>query len=155
MTVRIRIKRATAVNAAKLAATRDIAPLARQALSDAKATAPRETGTLARSLSLYGPWPEGNEVVIRIGVFHADQHVTRFSGEFQSSRPTVAQVLYWIENGSAKATKKGRWRPYHDSSRKFKKFKTRRYIPPNNFLIIATNKIMRRYNGKVRDYTRS
>lgn len=155
MTVRVRIKRATAANAARVMATRDIAPLARQALADAKATAPRETGTLERSLDLHGPRIVGTEVHIEIGVFHSGQHVTRFSGEHAESRPTVAQVLYWIENGSAATGKKGRWRFYHSSSAKYWTFDGRKYIPPNNFLIKATNKIMRRYNGKVRDYTRS
>lgn len=153
MGTRVRINRASANNASRLVMSKDLANQAFRAVQKAKSDAPKETGTLAANLD-WNVRLSGNGVILEIGVFNGASHVTRFSGEDQDGRPSVAQVLIFVESRvKAVRGKKMRWRAFHNSSAKFVKKSRRKSIPENNFLVRATQHLMSRYRGDVTDLT--
>lgn len=154
MGVQVRINRTTVRRTAQLLAAKDLTPIAHRALAQARSNAPKETGTMAANLRLLGPIPHGNSVLVQIGIFHSAPHPIRFSGEDPASRPSIAQVLVFVESTVKPVTgKKMRWRAYHNNQAPNKRRRKRKGIPENEFLIKATARLMTRYRGAVRDLT--
>lgn len=153
MGTRVRIDRATAHNVSRLAASKSLQTQAFKALQKAKADAPKETGTLAANLDSRVGFIGGG-VLLEIGVFNGSQHVTRFSGEDAGERPSVAEVLIYVESKvKAVRGKKMRWRAFHNNSASLKTRRRRKSIPENEFLIRATQHLMNHYRGDVTDLT--
>lgn len=153
MGVRVRIDRASAYNVSRLAASKSLQNEGFKALIKARTDAPHETGTLAANLD-YDIDIVGGGVLLKIGVFNGAKHVKRFSGENEDNRPSVAEVLVYVESRVKAVRGKGmRWRAYHNSSAKFKTRRRRKSIPENDFLVRATQHLMNRYRGTVTDLT--